>query len=75
MNRTPNKAWRVSTYGDINRTLDVSVVGRHEQDYAKLSKDEAQARRSAFQKMSRRFEHGELVTRRSWAALSGHGGG
>ena len=49
-------------YGDINRTLDVSVVGRHEQDYAKLSKEEAQVRRSAFLDRGRRFERGELVT-------------
>jgi len=62
MRSATRKAWRVSTYGDIDRTLDVRVVGRHEQDYAKLSKDEARARRSAFQNMNRRFEHGELVT-------------
>ena len=62
MRKAARKAWRVCTHGNINRTLDVSVVGRHEQDFAKLSKDEAQARRSAFLRMGRRFEHGELVT-------------
>ena len=62
MRKAARKAWRVCTYGDINRTLDVSIVGRHEQDYVKLSEDEAQARQSAFLKMGRRFEQGELVT-------------
>lgn len=56
------KAWRVGTYANVNKALDVRAIGRHEQDYAKLSEDEAQARRTAFLDVGRRFERGELVT-------------
>ncbi len=58
----PKKAWRVGTCADVNKALDIRAIGRHKQDYANLSEDEAQARRSAFLDVGRRFERGELVS-------------
>lgn len=62
MSKSLGKAWRVGRYGDINRTLDVCAIGRHEQDYEKLSEDEATTERRGFMAMDWRYERGELVT-------------
>jgi len=62
MRSATRKAWRVSTHGNINRTLDVTPIGLHERDFEGLSLEEASARRKAFLSAGRRFERGELVS-------------
>ncbi|NPD20972.1 hypothetical protein [Alterinioella nitratireducens] len=60
MNKTPNKVWRVGAHGNISRTLDVTPIGLHEQDFEGLSAEEASARRTAFLSAGSRFEPGIL---------------
>lgn len=56
------RAWRVGRYGDINRTLDVTPIGLHDQDFEGLTNEEASARRKSFLRAGSRFERGELVS-------------
>jgi len=62
MRKAARKAWRVSTHGNINRTLDVTPIGLHERDFEGLSLEEASVRRKAFLSAGHRFERGGLVS-------------
>ncbi len=58
----PDKVWRVSSYGDVNRALDVWPIGMHDRDFESMSLEEASAKRQAFLDAGNRFGRGELVS-------------
>lgn len=58
----PDKVWRVSSYGNVNRALDVWPIGMHDRDFEGMSLEEASAKRHAFLDAGNRFGRGELVS-------------